>query len=121
MGNTHRQAQLAVGTLILLTLFLVLRKTNDILQASFFLTAGAVLLSPNAFPWYFTWSIPYLCFYPRPAWLLMGVTALLGYAPVIEYSALGVWRDSPLILLLEYLPVYCLLVVELWRVRPRFS
>jgi hypothetical protein len=75
------------------------------LRAGLFLTAGLLLLSPNAFPWYFTWTIPFLCFYPSRPWLLMSVTCVLGYSPVVAYAADGPYQDSPLILVLEYAAV----------------
>ncbi len=105
-GNSHLQAQLVAGVFLLLLVVMLLGRREDLLKSAFLLTAAIVLLSPNAFPWYFTWSIPFLCFHLHPAWLLMSVTAVLGYAPVIEYQALGIYRDSTFLLWLEYGPVF---------------
>ena len=38
----------------------------------------------------------------------MSVTATLGYAPLVEYDAGGVYRDRDLFLWLEYGPVFAL-------------
>ena len=107
-GNSHLQAQLVASVFLLLLVVMMLRGREDLLISAFLLTAAIVLLSPNAFPWYFTWSIPFLCFHLNPAWLLMSVTAVIGYAPVIEYGALGIYRNSPYLLWLEYGPVFAL-------------
>ena len=85
------------------------------MRASLWLTAGFVLLSPNAFPWYFTWSIPFLCFFPYAPWLLLSVTAVLGYSPVVAYASGQPYRDSPFVLALEYVPVYMWLGIRLGR------
>ena len=90
-----------------------LKKRIEPLGASLLVTAGVVMLSPSAFPWYFTWSVPFLCVYPCAPWLLMSVAAVLGYSPVVAYAAGQPYRDSPFILALEYVPVYLWLAIGL--------
>jgi alpha-1,6-mannosyltransferase len=111
-GNSTRQAQLVAGILLLLLIVYVLKSRLDIFQASLVILAGLLCLSSNAFPWYFTWFIPFLCFCPSPALLLLTVIGVLGYSPVIAYAAGGSFSNSPLIQILEYLPVYALLGYE---------
>jgi alpha-1,6-mannosyltransferase len=82
------------------------------LWSSLVLTGGVILLSPTAFPWYFTWSIPFLCFYPSGAWLLMSVTSVLAYTPAIAYGAGEPLKNSLLMLSLEYGPVYLWLAYD---------
>jgi hypothetical protein len=114
-GNSKPQAYLLAGAMVVGLVVFVLKRRLEPLRAGLVLTAGLVLLSPNAFPWYFTWSIPFLCFYPSAPWLLMTVTCVLGYAPVVAYAAGQPYVDSPLILALEYAPVYLWLACEAWR------
>jgi alpha-1,6-mannosyltransferase len=104
-GNSKAQAQLVVAVALLALVAYALKQRMEPLRAGLFLTAGLLLLSPNAFPWYFTWTIPFLCFYPSRPWLLMTVTCVLGYFPVVAYAAGQPYQDSPLILVLEYAPV----------------
>jgi hypothetical protein len=85
--------------------------------SSLVLTGGVLLLSPTAYPWYFTWSIPFLCFYPSGAWLLMSVTSVLGYTPAISYGAGEPLKNSLLMLSLEYGPVYVWLAYYCWAAR----
>jgi hypothetical protein len=105
-GNSRDQAKLIAGVALLGLLVYVLKKRMELLRACLFVVAGVLLLSSNAFPWYFTWSIPFLCFYPAAPWLLMSVTSVLGYAPVVAYAAGQPYIHSPFILALEYVPVY---------------
>jgi alpha-1,6-mannosyltransferase len=114
-GNSRDQAKLIVGVALLGLLAYVLRKRMELLRACLFFIAGLLLLSSNAFPWYFTWSIPFLCFYPAAPWLLMSVTSVLGYAPVVAYSAGQPYIHTPFILALEYAPVYLWLCYQGWR------
>jgi hypothetical protein len=87
------------------------------LWSSLVLTGGVVLVSPTAYPWYFTWSIPFLCFYPSAAWLLMSVTSVLAYTPAITYGAGEPLKNSLLMLTLEYGPVYFWLAYYWWAAR----
>ena len=114
-GNSKPQTGLIAGVLFMALLLVVLKRRLEPLQASFVLIAGLLVLSPNAFPWYFTWLIPFLCFYPSPPWLLVSVTCALGYAPVILFAAGQPYKDSPLILALEYVPLYAWLAYKLVR------
>lgn len=81
------------------------------------LTGGVLLISPTAYPWYFTWSIPFLCFYPNPAWLLMSISSILAYTPAIAYGADSPLEHSLLMLSLEYVPVYVWLGYFAWAAR----
>jgi hypothetical protein len=114
-GNCRPQAGLLAGVFLAALVLWALKRRMEPLQASLFLIAGLLLLSPNAFPCYFTWSIPFLCFYSNTPWLLLSVTCVLGYAPLIAYSAGFAYQDSPLILGLEYAPVLAWLAVGVWR------
>lgn len=81
-----------------------------VLRASYLIIGTLLCVSYSVFPWYFTWIVPYLCFWPNPAWLLLSVTAFLGHHVLIGYASTGTWQYSPLMLALEYVPFYGLLV-----------
>jgi len=114
-GNSPRQAQLVAGILLLLAIVYVLRSGMDVFRAGLIILSGLLFLSPNAFPWYFTWLVPFLCFDANPALLLLTVTCVLAYSPVIAYAAGGSFANSSLILVLEYLPVYAWLGYQMAR------
>jgi len=114
-GNSTRQAQLVAGILLILLIAYVLKARMDIFRAGLTVLAGLLFLSSNAFPWYFTWIVPFLCFCPSPGLLLLTVTSVLGYSPVIAYAAGGPFSNSSLMQILEYLPVFALLGYEVAR------
>jgi hypothetical protein len=62
-------------------------------------------------------SIPFLCFYPSGAWLLMSVTSVLACTPPIADGT----GNSLLMLVLEYGPVYLWLAYYCWTARKRRS
>ena len=111
-GNSKQQAELVAGALVLILVAYTLRRRLQPVSASLLLISGLLFLSPNAFPWYFTWIVPFLCFYPRAPLLLLSITSVLGYSPVVAYAAGQGYRDSAVILSLEYVPVLAWLVFE---------
>jgi len=110
-GNSKAQAGLVSGVFLAALLLNVLQRRLEPLHAGLVLLTGLIMLSPNAFPWYFTWMIPFLCFYPHPPLLLLSVTCVLGYSPMVAYLAGGQYKDSPLMLTLEYAPAFAWLVL----------
>jgi len=110
-------AELTAGLIVLVAIGYLAKRQADPLWSSLILTGGVLLLSPTAYPWYFTWSIPFLCFYPNAAWLLMSVTSVLAYTPPITYGAGEPLKDSLLMLSLEYGPVYLWLAYYCWSAR----
>jgi alpha-1,6-mannosyltransferase len=119
VAGASARAELVAGLMVLAAIGYLAKRRAEPLWASFVLTGGVLLLSPTAYPWYFTWSIPFLCFYPSRAWLLMSITSVLAYTPAIAYGAGGPLKNSLLMLSLEYGPVYLWLAYSLWR--PKMS
>jgi alpha-1,6-mannosyltransferase len=115
--GSRARAGLLGGLLVLAAIGYLAKTRAAPLWSSLVLTGGVLLVSPTAYPWYFTWSIPFLCFYPSAAWLLMSVTSVLGYTPAITYGAGEPLKNSLLMLSLEYGPVYLWLAYYCWAAR----
>jgi len=107
-------AELLAGLILLVVIGYLAKRQSAPLWSSLILTGGVLLISPTAYPWYFTWSIPFLCFFPSAAWLLMSVTCILGYTPAISYGAGEPLSNSLLMLSLEYGPVFLWLLYYCW-------
>jgi hypothetical protein len=110
-------AKLIAGLIVLAAIGYLTRRQAAPLWSSLVLTGAVLLLSPTAYPWYFTWSIPFLCFYPSAAWLLLSVTSILAYTPAIVFGAGEPLKSSLLMLSLEYGPVFVWLACHLWAAR----
>ncbi len=113
VSRSKARAEFFAGLMLLAAIGYLAKKRAGLLWSSLILTGGVLLVSPTAYPWYFTWSIPFLCFYPSGAWLLMSVTSVLGYTPAIDDGT----GNSLLMLLLEYGPVYLWLAYYCWTAR----
>jgi alpha-1,6-mannosyltransferase len=114
-GRSKTGGELIAALLLLAAIGYLAKRGAEPLWSSLLLTGGVLLLSPTAYPWYFTWSIPFLCFYPSRAWLLMSVTSVLAYTPAIASGAGEPLKSSLLMLSLEYGPVYLWLAYNCWE------
>ncbi len=107
-GSHEIAAGVGEGVVIGLALWLALRRAEPT-RAAFLLIGTVLLFAPNGYPWYFTWIVPLLCFYPSPAWLLLTILEFLSYKIFLNYRALGVWHFDPFFQWLCYAPFYVLL------------
>ena len=104
-GHADWAAGIGEGIVVGLALWAAARRLESE-RAAYLIFGAILLLSPNAYPWYFTWIIPFLCFFPNPAWLLLTILQFLSYSVLIGYGILGEWHWSPLMMCLEYVPFY---------------
>jgi alpha-1,6-mannosyltransferase len=87
-------------------------KRTDPARAAYLLIGISLAFWPNGYPWYFTWIVPLLCFFPNPAWLLVTVLQFLSYNVLIGYGILGQFKFEPVLQWLVYVPFYGLLIGE---------
>lgn len=69
------------------------RHKHSILQTSFVWIGALLVLSPTLHPWYLTWVIPFLAFYPSRAWFHLVLVAPLLYAPLAGWIERGEWVE----------------------------
>jgi len=93
----------------------------DLARAAYLLTGATLLFAPNGYSWYFTWIVPFICFFPRSraasAWLLLTILQFLSYNVLIDFQARGRWHFDPFYQWLTYAPFYALLLLQLLRAR----
>lgn len=107
-------AGIGVGVTVGLAIWTALRKIEPT-RAAFLILGSILIFSPNSYPWYFTWVIPFLCFNFNPAWLLLTILQFLSYKVLIEYQDYGIFNFDPRYLALTYIPFYALLVWQAVR------
>lgn len=117
VAGSSTGAELIAALVVLAAIGYLAKRRAAPLWSSLVLTGGVLLVSPTAYPWYFTWSIPFLCFYSSPAWLLMSITSVLAYTPAIAFGAEEPLKNSLPMLSLEYGPVYFWLAYNCWAAR----
>jgi hypothetical protein len=115
-GKTRIPAITGVAVTWGLALWLAWKKAEPA-RAAFLLLGTILAFSPNGYPWYFTWIVPLLCFFPNPAWLMLTVLQFLSYKVLIGYGILSVFRSDPWMQWLTYAPFYLLLAGQWIRSR----
>jgi hypothetical protein len=115
-GSHEFAAGIGVGVAVGLALWTAARKF-DPPRAALWIFGAVLLFSPNAYSWYFTWIIPFLCFYPNPAWLMLTILQFLSYNVLIQYQDFGIFNFDPRYLALTYAPFYAMLLFQSWRNR----
>ena len=96
--------------LLVVALCVIRREPRDhYIQRASYMIGAYLLLVPTTFhPWYVIWLLPCLCFYPSWGWLyLSGALALSYLAYLQSYPIVPIG-----IHLLEFLPLYVLLLVQ---------
>jgi hypothetical protein len=86
------------------------RRQKDILRYTYLVIGFAIVLSPTVYPWYVSWMVPLLCFFPNPAWILFTCLVFASYWVLPLYKQANLWILDEKVLLLEYVPFYFLLI-----------
>jgi alpha-1,6-mannosyltransferase len=114
-SHSHEVAAgVGVGVAVGLALWCAWRGV-DPPRAALWIFGAVLLFSPNAYSWYFTWVIPFLCFYPSAAWMLLTVLQFLSYHVLIRYLALDEFHFDPRMVALTYSPFFGMLLWEFFR------
>jgi hypothetical protein len=110
------------GVLLLVTVLLVKRDDQRpfmIGRRFLYMIAALYLLSPTQFPWYSIWMLPFLAIQPRSSLLLLTVLLPLYYLRFHFAARELVEVHDNGVVWLQFVPVWCLLVWEWYRERPK--
>jgi hypothetical protein len=88
---------------------------NSTLECCFLALAGFYVLSPVLYPWYLSWTVPFLCFRPRPGWMILTGTVFIFYAQTYADPKMTL----PWLTALEYGVPLCVAVVSAGIARSR--
>ncbi|MBI3404447.1 MAG: DUF2029 domain-containing protein [Acidobacteria bacterium] len=128
-GSRELATGIGLGIVAGLAMSAAARRTAPV-RAAILLFGSILLLSQNAFSWYFTWMVPLLAMSATASadgdppwrvaaterwvipWLLLTVLQVLSNHVLIDYQAFGVWHFKPWMLWLEYGPFFGLV---LWK------
>jgi alpha-1,6-mannosyltransferase len=112
-SNEAAHAVCAGATLLwILGVFLVDR---TIPEKVFLIFLGMILFAPVVHPWYLTWIAALLALrWSTAVFILLGMSNLSNIV-VYQYHLTGVWQQSTLMLLIEYIPFYAMLAWEVMR------
>lgn len=108
-GNAHLHARWLCAALLVPLGLSVQIYYRDPYHAAFATLGTYVLLAPTMHPWYLLWVLPFLPFFPRPAWMLFSGLLVLAYEVLIGYTSTGIWHEKTWIMWVQYAPFYLLL------------
>jgi alpha-1,6-mannosyltransferase len=115
LTGSNQSAHIVSGILIVLYVGILVIIHRPFFESVFWGFVGFFLLSPVVHPWYLTWLAALVALRWSPGvFVFLGMSALANIV-VYQYRAFGLWTDQPLLLLIEYLPVYALLLLEAVR------
>ena len=117
-GNYGLTTAITAGFLIVIIVILTTLRL-EIIQGMMAVVVALLLLSANCFPWYLGWLVPFLVIYPSVGLLLWTGLVPLSYHILIDYTILGIWRESYEFQILEYVPVYAILLSNICALRCR--
>ncbi|MCG3206011.1 MAG: hypothetical protein KCHDKBKB_02737 [Elusimicrobia bacterium] len=110
----HRRIFLGL-LLVAFSLWWAFKQINNPLLYILGCLMALLLLGPVVHPWYVTWIVPFLCFYPLWSGLAWSGVVLITYVVLIRYRSEGVWQLPLWVSVVEYSIVYGLLTKDLFR------
>ena len=113
-GSLYLSKALVIGAMLALAV-MVWYSGRSVLENAMIMIGGALMLTTTVQPWYLLWMVPFLCFSPNRAWLLLTALTMLAYHVLIRYQAEGIWAESLWIKLVIYIPFYLLLLSDGFR------
>jgi hypothetical protein len=117
MSRAKEMARLLAGAVVLGAGVIAWDAGASVATAGYVLTMAALLAAPVAYPWYALWP---LCFVPfldgRAGWSALIWSGTISISYLLWRSP--DWRLSPGALLVEYVPVYTTVAMEIaWAIR----
>lgn len=91
-----------------------IKDDRQLLFKSFIVLASMFLLNPVGDPWYYSWLVPFLCFFRIRSFILLSGLLIFSYLSFI--TEWGRW-----LLLIQYVPFYLLLIIEVYQRRVQQS
>ncbi|MBI4553088.1 MAG: hypothetical protein HY710_12560 [Candidatus Latescibacteria bacterium] len=105
-------AKVIVGVFFLGVVITRLRGPESPVRTAYVLIGAYLILTPTVQSWYLLWLLPFLCFFPNRAWLLLSGLIMLSYHVLIQFTRTGLWREALWVRYVEYIPFYALLMFD---------
>lgn len=105
-------ARAAAGMLFAALVFLAFAKRASLPTAALIVTGAGLCLTSQFHPWYLLWILPLVTLRPALSWHVLAFTSMFSYRVHAMNKFEGVWEESVLLRLFEYIPFYVLLAFE---------
>lgn len=112
--HSHLLAREICGILFLVAWAVFAVKKGDFVRKAYYLFLVFFLLSTTVHPWYLTWLVLFFPFYPEWSGILFVSLVSLVNIDLIVYYNTGIWQETAAIHYIEYIPVYLMLIYEIY-------
>lgn len=124
--NEFFLAKLVTGLIFIGIVFYLMRKKGDekllLIKESLFILTALFLLNPVGEPWYFCWTVPFLCFFPYRSLLLLSWLLIFSYLSFNhDFAILKTGNlDIPLLNTIQYVPFFIFFIWE-FLIKKRYA
>lgn len=116
--GSNEAAHLVCAGLFVLWWVGVAALERPLIEKVFLVFLGFIVCSPTVHPWYLVWLAALVPLRWSPAtFVLLGLSVVSNWT-VYRFRSSGVWEESVVLLLVEYVPFVVVLVYEVWKRKP---
>ena len=115
--DDNQKSRLICGILFILVFIPVIFSRKDFLNKIYLSVFLLLIFSPVVRPWYVTWLAVLLPFIPRWSGILYINLICLTVFTVVNYQLYDIWKDYPVVLIIEYVPLIILFFYELFSAK----
>lgn len=113
--HNNQNSRVVCALLFTATYLAVLYSKRDFIERIYLSAFLLLIFSPVVHPWYLGWLAVILPIAPKLSGIFYVNLVSLTSFTVITYQLTGAWREYPLVLLAEYLPVISIFIYELTK------
>lgn len=117
----NQTAHLVSFSLFIVVYLVILTRPMPFEKKTFYVIAAFVLMNPTIHPWYLIILLALLCVHRSTLVVLWSGLVVVSYIVVYQFKLTGTWKDSWLVMILEYLPLVVLLIIYFVRNRGSFK
>lgn len=113
LTQNNQASRIICGILLVICLLPFIFNRLDLLHKYYYSVLLLLIFSPVVHPWYIAWLAVLLPILPRWSGIFyVGLSSLTVFT-VLSYQLNGFWKEYPIVLILEYIPVISIFIYEL--------
>jgi len=111
--QNNQTTRIICGILLVICLLPFIFNKLDLLHKYYYSVLLLFIFSPVVHPWYITWLAVLLPVFPKWSGIFyVGLSSLTVFT-LLSYQLNGLWKEYPLVLIAEYIPVISIFIYEL--------
>ena len=119
--QNNQTTRIICGILLVICLLPFIFNKMDLLHKYYYSVLLLLIFSPVVHPWYIAWLAVLLPILPIWSGIFyVGLSSLTVFT-VLSYQLNGLWKEYPIVLMLEYIPVVAILIYELSKEKNVFT